>query len=106
MRLAVEQELGFTVSAGIASNKVLAKLASSMNKPNKQVRVTPWLQLSYRCVRSRVNGAPCAIITVVWMALLATHTTSCRPLPPPTHAAEPKQMVDLAATGGCSVGVL
>lgn len=39
MRLAVEQELGFTVSAGIASNKVLAKLASSINKPNKQVRV-------------------------------------------------------------------
>lgn len=38
MRLAVEQELGFTVSAGIASNKVLAKLASSINKPNKQVR--------------------------------------------------------------------
>lgn len=38
MRLAVEQELGFTVSAGIASNKVLAKLASSRNKPNKQVR--------------------------------------------------------------------
>ena len=37
MRLAVEQELGFTVSAGIASNKVLAKLASSINKPNKQV---------------------------------------------------------------------
>lgn len=41
MRLAVEQELGFTVSAGIASNKVLAKLASSINKPNKQVR-TRW----------------------------------------------------------------
>lgn len=37
MRLAVEHELGFTVSAGIASNKVLAKLASSRNKPNKQV---------------------------------------------------------------------
>ncbi|CAM9159339.1 unnamed protein product [Ectocarpus fasciculatus] len=39
MRLAVEQELGFTVSAGIASNKVLAKLASSINKPNKQTVV-------------------------------------------------------------------
>lgn len=39
MRKAVEVELGFTVSAGIASNKVLAKLASSINKPNKQVRV-------------------------------------------------------------------
>lgn len=39
MRQAVEVELGFTVSAGIASNKVLAKLASSINKPNKQVRV-------------------------------------------------------------------
>ncbi|CAM9754538.1 unnamed protein product, partial [Hapterophycus canaliculatus] len=39
MRLAVENELGFTVSAGIASNKVLAKLASSINKPNKQTVV-------------------------------------------------------------------
>ncbi|CAM9207140.1 unnamed protein product [Sphacelaria rigidula] len=39
MRLAVEEELGFTVSAGIASNKVLAKLASSRNKPNKQTVV-------------------------------------------------------------------
>ena len=33
------QETGFTVSAGIAHNKMLAKLASSRNKPNKQTVV-------------------------------------------------------------------
>lgn len=47
MRLAVEVELGFTVSAGIASNKVLAKLASSRNKPNKQVRVRRGMASSF-----------------------------------------------------------
>lgn len=33
------QRLGFTFSAGIASNKLLAKLASAMNKPNLQTVV-------------------------------------------------------------------
>uniref|UniRef100_A0A8C5MVL7 DNA polymerase eta n=1 Tax=Leptobrachium leishanense TaxID=445787 RepID=A0A8C5MVL7_9ANUR len=36
MRTAVEKETGFTCSAGIAHNKVLAKLACGLNKPNRQ----------------------------------------------------------------------
>ncbi|RUS78734.1 hypothetical protein EGW08_013485, partial [Elysia chlorotica] len=36
MRAAVLQETGFTCSAGIAHNKMLAKLACGRNKPNKQ----------------------------------------------------------------------
>ena len=40
MRAAVEMELGFTVSAGVAHNKMLAKLASAKHKPNKQTIVS------------------------------------------------------------------
>uniref|UniRef100_A0A0B6ZJQ7 DNA polymerase eta n=1 Tax=Arion vulgaris TaxID=1028688 RepID=A0A0B6ZJQ7_9EUPU len=36
MRAAVLKETGFTCSAGIASNKMLAKFACGRNKPNKQ----------------------------------------------------------------------
>jgi nucleotidyltransferase/DNA polymerase involved in DNA repair len=36
LRQAVYDELGFTCSAGIANNKILAKLSSGMHKPNKQ----------------------------------------------------------------------
>eukprot|EP00731_Ephydatia_muelleri_P024747 Em0016g1018a len=36
IRSAVLNETGFTCSAGIAHNKVLAKLAAGMNKPNQQ----------------------------------------------------------------------
>lgn len=36
LRKAVYDELGFTCSAGIANNKILAKLSSAMHKPNKQ----------------------------------------------------------------------
>ena len=36
LRRAVFEELGFTCSAGIANNKMLAKLSSAMHKPNKQ----------------------------------------------------------------------
>ncbi|GFS13089.1 DNA polymerase eta [Elysia marginata] len=36
MRAAVFQETGFTCSAGISHNKMLAKLACGRNKPNKQ----------------------------------------------------------------------
>ena len=32
---------GFTCSAGIACNKLLAKVASAMNKPNQQTVVPP-----------------------------------------------------------------
>ncbi|XP_063297640.1 DNA polymerase eta [Pelobates fuscus] len=36
MREAVEKETGFQCSAGISNNKVLAKLACGLNKPNRQ----------------------------------------------------------------------
>jgi DNA polymerase eta len=39
LRKDVLDELGFTCSAGIAHNKMLAKIASSMHKPNKQTVV-------------------------------------------------------------------
>ena len=39
IRAAVQCEVGFTVSAGIAHSKLLAKVASSRNKPNKQTLV-------------------------------------------------------------------
>mmetsp|Transcript_7478 Transcript_7478/g.27457 ORF Transcript_7478/g.27457 Transcript_7478/m.27457 type:complete len:594 (-) Transcript_7478:3315-5096(-) len=41
MRAAIFQETGFTISAGISNNKMLAKLASASHKPNKQTLV-PW----------------------------------------------------------------
>ncbi|OAE35561.1 hypothetical protein AXG93_1452s1010 [Marchantia polymorpha subsp. ruderalis] len=36
MRSAIEKETGFQCSCGVAQNKMLAKLASSLNKPSKQ----------------------------------------------------------------------
>ncbi|KAK9864470.1 hypothetical protein WJX84_003099 [Apatococcus fuscideae] len=39
LRGAVREQLGFTCSAGIAGNKLLAKIASAMNKPNQQTLV-------------------------------------------------------------------
>ncbi|XP_034481905.1 DNA polymerase eta [Drosophila innubila] len=36
VRAAVKEETGYECSAGIAHNKILAKLAAGMNKPNKQ----------------------------------------------------------------------
>uniref|UniRef100_A0AAV1V9X6 DNA polymerase eta n=1 Tax=Peronospora matthiolae TaxID=2874970 RepID=A0AAV1V9X6_9STRA len=41
IRQAVHRKLGYTCSTGIAGNKLLAKLASPLNKPNGQVVVAP-----------------------------------------------------------------
>lgn len=41
MRGAVLSQLDFTVSAGIAQNKLLAKIGSAKNKPNQQTIVLP-----------------------------------------------------------------
>ena len=41
IRQQIENELGLTASAGIAPNKMLAKVASDWNKPNGQFVVTP-----------------------------------------------------------------
>eukprot|EP00884_Botryococcus_braunii_P006782 jgi/Botrbrau1/16104/Bobra.7_2s0069.1 len=41
LRGAVFQQLGYTMSGGIASNKLLAKIGSGMHKPNQQTVVPP-----------------------------------------------------------------
>jgi len=41
LRGLVRSELGFTVSAGISTNKLLSKLASAMHKPNQQTIILP-----------------------------------------------------------------
>jgi DNA polymerase eta len=46
IRAAVFQELGFTVSAGVAGNKMIAKQASAAFKPNRQTVVPPAASLS------------------------------------------------------------
>ncbi|XP_040105511.1 DNA polymerase eta isoform X2 [Oryx dammah] len=40
MRAAIERQTGFQCSAGISHNKVLAKLACGLNKPNRQTLVS------------------------------------------------------------------
>jgi DNA polymerase eta len=40
-RREVEEKLGYTCSAGIARNKMLAKLAAGWKKPNQQVPSSP-----------------------------------------------------------------
>jgi DNA polymerase-4 len=42
IRERILEQTGLTASAGIASNKLLAKIASDMNKPNGQCVVPPW----------------------------------------------------------------
>jgi DNA polymerase eta len=37
IRMEVDEKLGYTCSAGIATNKMLAKLAAGWKKPNQQV---------------------------------------------------------------------
>jgi nucleotidyltransferase/DNA polymerase involved in DNA repair len=39
IRGAIKREVGFTASAGIAHNKFLAKVASSLHKPDQQTTV-------------------------------------------------------------------
>ncbi|KAF9945943.1 DNA-directed DNA polymerase eta rad30 [Mortierella alpina] len=41
VRQAVKDELGYTCSAGVANNKLLAKLGSGMNKPFQQTIILP-----------------------------------------------------------------
>ena len=38
----IREELGFTVSIGVATNKLLAKMASEMRKPDKVTTLFPW----------------------------------------------------------------
>ena len=41
IRRAIAEEVGVTASAGVASNKFLAKVASDLNKPDGQYVITP-----------------------------------------------------------------
>ncbi|GLS03189.1 DNA polymerase IV [Chitiniphilus shinanonensis] len=41
IRARIEAEVGITASAGVAGNKLIAKIASDWNKPNGQLVVTP-----------------------------------------------------------------
>jgi hypothetical protein len=56
IRAAVQEETGFTVSAGVATNKMLAKQASARHKPNKQTGA----RASLACLHS-VAPIPCGI---------------------------------------------
>ena len=47
IRNAILEETGLTASAGIASNKFLAKIASDWKKPNGQFTITPEDQASF-----------------------------------------------------------
>lgn len=38
----IHRELGFTVNIGISSNKMLAKMAGELEKPNKVITLFPW----------------------------------------------------------------
>lgn len=38
----IHRELGFTVNIGISSNKILAKMAGELEKPNKVLTLFPW----------------------------------------------------------------
>lgn len=42
IRTRIERELGFTVNIGAASNKLLAKMASELKKPNRTHSLFPW----------------------------------------------------------------
>jgi nucleotidyltransferase/DNA polymerase involved in DNA repair len=41
IRMSISENLGFTLSAGISTSKTVAKLASSMGKPNGQAIIVP-----------------------------------------------------------------
>ena len=58
MRLKVFKELGLTCSAGIAHNKLLAKLGGSLNKPNGQTLVYPCAAAALLTLAGPVSKIP------------------------------------------------
>lgn len=58
-RAAVTDRLGYTCSAGIATNKMLAKLTSAWKKPNAQVRSSFFLS-RFRLGQSPLQRASCS----------------------------------------------
>lgn len=71
MRAAIERKTGFQCSAGISHNKVLAKLACGLNKPNRQTLVShgsvPQLfsQMPIRKIRSLGGKLGASVIDVL-----------------------------------------
>ena len=57
IRDAVQNELGYSISAGIASNKLLAKIGSSKNKPKKQT-IIPFRHAPAVLANLPVKGVP------------------------------------------------
>ncbi|XP_017402861.1 DNA polymerase eta isoform X3 [Cebus imitator] len=85
MRAAIERETGFQCSAGISHNKVLAKLACGLNKPNRQTLVShgsvPKLfsQMPIRKIRSlggKLGASVIEILGVEYMGELTQFTES------------------------------
>lgn len=58
IRREVEEKLGYTCSAGIAKNKMLAKLAAGWKKPNQQVPDCPLPLIVDRSKESCDPGLP------------------------------------------------
>uniref|UniRef100_A0A2K6DRQ8 DNA polymerase eta n=1 Tax=Macaca nemestrina TaxID=9545 RepID=A0A2K6DRQ8_MACNE len=85
MRAAIERETGFQCSAGISHNKVLAKLACGLNKPNRQTLVShgsvPQLfsQMPIRKIRNlggKLGASVIEILGVEYMGELTQFTES------------------------------
>ncbi|KAM4817598.1 DNA polymerase eta isoform X2 [Urocitellus parryii] len=85
MRAAIEMQTGFQCSAGISHNKVLAKLACGLNKPNRQTVVShgsvPQLfnQMPIRKIRSlggKLGASVIEILGVEYMGELTQFTES------------------------------
>uniref|UniRef100_A0A8D2AUR7 DNA polymerase eta n=1 Tax=Sciurus vulgaris TaxID=55149 RepID=A0A8D2AUR7_SCIVU len=85
MRAAIEKQTGFQCSAGISHNKVLAKLACGLNKPNRQTVVShgsvPQLfsQMPIRKIRSlggKLGASVIEILGVEYMGELTQFTES------------------------------
>lgn len=58
MRRRVYKQLGLTCSAGIGHNKLIAKLAGSLHKPNDQTLVYPWAAAALLSTISTTSKIP------------------------------------------------
>lgn len=85
MRAAIESKTGFQCSAGISHNKVLAKLACGLNKPNRQTLVShgsvPQLfsQMPIRKIRSlggKLGASVIEVLGIEYMGDLTQFTES------------------------------
>ncbi|EPY76700.1 DNA polymerase eta isoform 4 [Camelus ferus] len=71
MRAAIERQTGLQCSAGISHNKVLAKLACGLNKPNRQTLVSHGRKLG-----GKLGAAVIEILGVQYMGELTQFTES------------------------------